>query len=111
MQLIIGFECSLQKIASGYNSQKTSTGQSSIIQLRDYSNQVPMDDSLTVNNALSEILGYSKEELIKLNIEKDIYKNPVDRASLLKTRREKRIKGLSAILKEKKWKRSNCKIK
>ena len=34
---------------------------------------------LTVNTALSEILGYSKEELIKTNIETDIYKNPADR--------------------------------
>jgi PAS domain S-box-containing protein len=45
---------------------------------------------LTVNTALSEILGYSKEELVKLNIETDIYKNPAERIALIKELNEKK---------------------
>lgn len=57
---------------------------------------------LTVNTALSEILGYSKEELVRLNIEKDIYKNPDDRAALIKELKEKKeIKDYQVTLKRK----------
>ena len=57
---------------------------------------------LTVNTALSEILGYSKEELVKLNIERDIYKNPADREVLLKELKEKKeLKDYKVSLKKK----------
>jgi PAS domain S-box-containing protein len=57
---------------------------------------------LTVNTALSEILGYSKEELVKLNIERDIYKNPADREVLVKELKEKKeLKDYQVSLKKK----------
>jgi PAS domain S-box-containing protein len=57
---------------------------------------------LTVNTALSDILGYSKEELVKLNIEKDIYKNPCDRQALVKELKEKKeLKDYQISLKKK----------
>ena len=57
---------------------------------------------LTVNTSLSEILGYSKEELVKLNIGRDIYKNPTDREVLLKKLEEKKeLKDYQLSLKKK----------
>lgn len=57
---------------------------------------------LTVNTALSEILGYSKDELVKLNIERDIYKNPADREVLIKELKEKKeLKDYQISLKKK----------
>jgi PAS domain S-box-containing protein len=57
---------------------------------------------LTVNTALSDILGYSKEELMKLNIEKDIYKSSLDRQALLKELNEKKeLKDYQVSLKKK----------
>jgi PAS domain S-box-containing protein len=57
---------------------------------------------LTVNTALSEILGYSKEELLQLNIESDLYKNPTDREGLIKELRDKKeLKDYQVSLKKK----------
>src|ERR1035437_2135926 len=57
---------------------------------------------LTVNTALSEILGYSKEELVKLNIATDIYKNPAERIALIKELNEKKeLKDYQITLKKK----------
>lgn len=62
----------------------------------------PDGQFLTVNTALSEILGYSKEELLKLNVEKDIYKNPSDREVVLKELREKKeLKDFQLSLRKK----------
>jgi PAS domain S-box-containing protein len=57
---------------------------------------------LTVNTALSEILGYTKEELLNSNIENDIYKNSADRETLLQILKEKKeLKDYQLSLKKK----------
>jgi PAS domain S-box-containing protein len=57
---------------------------------------------ITVNRALSNILGYSKEELVKTNIETEIYKNPADRDILIKELIEKReVRDYKITLKKK----------
>jgi PAS domain S-box-containing protein len=62
----------------------------------------PEGNFLTVNTALSEILGYTKDELMKLNIEKDIYKNSTDREALLKELQEKKeLKDYQVSLRKK----------
>ncbi len=44
----------------------------------------PEGNFLTVNSALCEILGYTKEELLKANILEDIYFDPIQRQTLTK---------------------------
>jgi PAS domain S-box-containing protein len=44
----------------------------------------PEGQFLTVNSALCEILGYTKEELMKTNLSKDIYSKPLHREDLIK---------------------------
>jgi len=44
----------------------------------------PDGQFLTVNSALCEILGYTKEELLRTNLSKDIYSNPLYREALIK---------------------------
>ncbi len=58
---------------------------------------------LTVNNALADILGYeSKEQLLKVNIAKDIYKTEEDRIKLARELKEKGyVKNYKIALKKK----------
>lgn len=58
---------------------------------------------LIVNRALVEMLGYnSEEELLNLNIGKDLYKNPEDRVNLLKElKKNNEVRNYRIVLKKK----------
>ncbi|MDR3611058.1 MAG: ATP-binding protein [Ignavibacteriaceae bacterium] len=57
---------------------------------------------ITVNNALSKILGYTKEELLNLNIATELYKDPSDREKIVSTlKKQKELKDYQVSLKKK----------
>jgi PAS domain S-box-containing protein len=57
---------------------------------------------ITVNSALSKILGYSKEELLTLDIKTELYKNPGDRDSIVSIlKQQKELKDHQVTLRKK----------